>query len=249
MLSKTMAWYKRITSTSIKFFLVLIFSYIGGIISINLYFHAYIVNFFAILTALIPFLLISMLITDNDLYKKFINIKWVNMGQGVLLVGYGYLSYAWTTSEINSVFSVSPDNFKVALAFLTVVFFYKNIVLTASAIFLVLSFIYSYYWVLKVFVLKFSSFKKLMKDIASGVIIFFGCSLAFGQALAISVHKEKFIELVAVKADFNKNHNCKGGVFEDSLGVVFLSNEKVLVAKLDRMNPNNIWDFIETKCE
>ena len=226
----------------------LIATYLACFLCIYLALPIEIFTFLIFLTLLIPFALAIMLLTDNPLYKKIKSMEWANAAKFVFLATYSAVSYVWASSEVNSIFIVSPGNLPWSITILTVVYFFKNIVLTCALLAFVFIFFYVNIWLQKVFIKDYKNIKTLIKDIGSGVAIVLGIGLLIGSSARITLEKEKVAKLVALKADFNSSHSCKGEQFENSSGVLFLPSGKVLIAKPILKNGQTDWSFDESVC-
>ncbi|MFQ2771873.1 hypothetical protein ACK3Y4_14190 [Aeromonas caviae] len=98
------------------------------------------------------------------------------------------------------------------------------------------------------FIEDYKNIKTLLKDIGSGVVIVIGIGLLIGSSAMITLEKEKVAKLVALKADFNSSHSCKGQVFENANGVLFLPSGNVLIARVILKNGQIDWSFDESAC-
>ena len=202
-------------------------------------------SFFSLL---IPFMLVIMLLTDNPLYEALKSKQWFNVAILSVLGVYSSFSYIWASSEVNSIFKVSPGNLPWSIIIVTIVYFFKNIILVSALIAFIFSLLYSTVWLVRVLVTNYNGFSKFIKSVLAGVTFILGIGLLIGSSVIITVNKQKFAKIIAVKADFNIAHHCKGELFENSSGVLFLPKGSVLVA-IPYFNGTQLdWLFRETTC-
>lgn len=238
-----------IKSQSIKFMIAQCVAYFLGFLCLYFSFPFYLTSIAMFLTLLIPFMWVVMILTDNPLYERSKEKKWLGSGLAVVITVYGAISYVWASGVINSIFEVSPTNLPWSTTILTVVYFFKNVVLWFSIGVLCLLLAYCNLWVWKVLFSEYEGAGNFLKKVGTGVAFVFGVGLVMGTAGVVTAKKDDFAKIVALKADFNTSYRCHGPIFEQSSHVLFLPNGKVLVAKRYRDGAMLNWRFVEAECQ
>lgn len=200
-------------------------------------------------TLIIPFALVVKVLTDNPLYLTLKEKPW---GQAVISVVtgvYAALAIIWASSEINDIFLVSASNLPWATTILTIVYFFKNIVIAVISGFLVLILLFCNLWFIDVLISNYNGLLNCVKRVVSGMMLVIGLGLALGTSGVIAQYGDFIAKYVAVKADFNSGHRCKGSNFNDVDGVLFLPSGSVLIA-IPKINKANIpdWVFQDSPC-
>ncbi|NOH31708.1 hypothetical protein [Vibrio mediterranei] len=197
-------------------------------------------------TLVIPFAMVIMILTDNRVYTSLKGTAW---GQSVLWVAitlYSAIALIWASGEVNRLFLEAPSNFPWTTSALTIVHFFKNIVLLIMGGYLAFLLMYVNFWIIDVLLISYKGFKDFSKRVASGFMLVFGLGLTIGSAGFLTQHSDSLATAIALNADFNQHHNCTGNKFNGTYGVVFLSHGYVLIAKpavdLER------WHFERVKC-
>ncbi len=249
-LSALKEWYVNTRDGVKKFIYTQIAAYV--VLFISLYNQA--PKIFVLLglvsTLIIPFALVIKVLTDNPLYFSLKDEAWGKAVIAVITGVYCTLSAIWASSEINSIFLVSASNLPWATTILTIVYFFKNVVVAFIGGYLALIFMYSIFWIADVMVFSFNGVYDCVKRIVAGILLVVGLGLAIGTAGTITQNGNFFAKYVAVKADFNTGHRCKGNKFNNIDGVLFLSNGSVLIAKpIKNKTGWPDWSFQDSPCE
>jgi hypothetical protein len=195
-------------------------------------------------TLIIPFSMIIMILTDNKIYTSLQQTQWGKSIISVLVTLYCAMAYIWASGEINRIFSEAPSNFPWAISILTVVHFFKNIVLAVTGTYLFFLLIYANFWIYCLFTF-FKDIRDFFNKVISGVTLILSLSLIAGTAGLMTQNSDALAKVIAVKADFNQHHNCTGEKFKTISGVVFLSHGYVLTA---HQPAEGDWIFEKTEC-
>lgn len=232
MLENLRVWYQSTRKKIAYFMVALVVAYLLSAISISAELPKPFLLFSFCMTLVIPFSLFVMLATDNPIYERLQSKKWIVVTIALLTTIYGSLSFIWASSEVNSIFEVSADNLPWSVLILTVIYFFKNIILFGYLSAFVLVFFYMNIWVIRVFVTNYRGFWGFIVDLVGGLFFVFGIGLLMGTAGTLTLYKTEFAKIVAINADFSTHHRCTGNEFTNSQGVLFLPTGNVLVSRV-----------------
>lgn len=227
-------WYLDVKVKVGNFMLALLLSYLLVALALVGGFPQSIIAIALGITLVIPFSLFVMLATDNTIYEKASSLKWGKATIWVLLLVYTSLAGLWAAEVVNSIFKVSPSNLPLTMTILSVVYFFKNIILVGALVLSVGSVLCANLWVSNVFVLNYRGMWGCVKDIFGALVFLLGLGLLIGSSNFLASEKEEIARLVSVATDFSAHHNCQGEVYSTSNGVLFLPTGKVLVAEPTR---------------
>lgn len=247
-LNSISTWFMRIKSKTTKFIYVLILAFLALFLAINYSFNSYILILLVIIIFTIVLSMIVMLLTDNKIFSLIKNQVWGNTAIWVFITIYSAVSYIWASGEVNRIFSVAPNNFTWTLTFLTAVHFLRYIILFVLLLFLVALIIYLYIWLFKNSILPIKENKSLfyfLKDFVFMLILIFILTFLISIPLIIEQNFDHIVHNVAIKADFSQYHSCQGNIFNDIEGIMFLSQDYVLLAK---KNGAEGLIFLKEKC-
>ncbi|EPP6383244.1 hypothetical protein ACUNB6_004658 [Vibrio alginolyticus] len=230
MIENLRIWYQSTRKKVAYFMLALVFSYIFLAISLISGSSPSIILGALCLTLVVPFSMFAMLATDNSVFDSLQSKKWVVITVGLVITIYSSLSYIWASNEVNAIFGVSASNLPWSTLILTVVYFFKNVVLLCSLGACAFVFVYVNVWVWRVLVTNYRGAWNLVKDVVGGFLFIFGLGLLMGSSGVLTKQKEEFAKMVAINADFSARHRCIGDEFRHSQGVLFLPTGNVLVA-------------------
>lgn len=245
---KILGWYVVTRKKTVLFMLALITTYLFLLVSISYHAPIEFITFLMFLTLLIPFSLVIMLLTDNEIYRLVKSKQWATSALIVMIATYSALSYIWASSEVNSIFMTNPGNLPWTRTTITVIFFFKNVVFLGATAAFIFALIYSNIWVTRTFITNYRGCRSFVRDILSGLVFILGLGLLTGSSLTITLKKEQIAKLVAVKADSVSNHNCKGSEFNNSIGIIPTPTGQVLVIKEVTSNNEPDWSFKEVSC-
>lgn len=232
MIENLIKWYQGTRKKVAYFMLALVCSYVFLVTSLIWGLPSSVIFGALCLTLVVPFSMFAMLATDNPLFDSLQSKKWVVITAGLLVTLYSSLSYIWASNEVNAIFGVSASHLPWSITLLTVVYFFKNVVLTCSLVAFAFAFVYVNIWVWRVLVTNYRGFGSLVKDVFGGILFIFGLGLLTGSTGVLTMQKNEFAKMVAVNADFSAHHRCTGDEFKNSQGVLFLPTGNVLVAYL-----------------
>lgn len=249
LISNVKSWLRQTRKKAVKFIVALLMAYILFFFAIIYQWPIEIIFTSMLLTLIIPFGLIVMLTTSNQLYKKLSSSHWGKAVIAVVIAIYFAFSSVWAAGEVNRIFSEAPGNFPFTISMLTGIYFFKNIVLAFTSLLILAIMIYSTYWVLDVLVINYKSLSILLRRVLYGVLFVFSVGLISGTAGFVTAKADEFTILVALNADFSSKHRCTGEIFNGAQGVLFLTSGNVLVAKPPKSGGKQSWDFPKEKCE
>ncbi|WP_417518380.1 hypothetical protein [Marinobacter sp.] len=242
-------WYVDTIDASKKFIYAQIAAYIVLFLSLYNYAHKEFVLLIIVCTLVIPFAMIVRILADNLAYSYLSEKMWGKAVIAVVIAIYTAFSAVWASNEINAIFRVGAANLPWATSILTIVYFFKNVVMAFIGSYLALIFFYCIFWIADVLVFSYDGFTNFLKRSVSGVMLVFGLGLASGTAGALTKNGDFFAKYVAVKADFSTSHRCKGIQFNNIDGVLFLPSGSVLIAKQvasEKGRPD--WSFDSSSC-
>jgi hypothetical protein len=249
MLENLRVWYQSTRKKVTYFMVALVVAYLLSAISIGAELPKPFLLFSLCMTLVIPFSLFVMLATDNPIFERLQSKKWIVVTITLLITIYGSLSFIWASSEVNSIFEVSAGNLPWSVSILTVIYFFKNIILFGSLSAFVLVFLYVNIWVVRVFVTNYRGIWGFIVDLVGGLFFVIGIGLLMGSAGALIFHKAEFSKIVAINADFSAHHRCTGNEFTNSKGVLFLPTGNVLVSRVvSSQNFGITYSFKEVPC-
>ncbi|MEZ8273915.1 hypothetical protein AB6C54_12325 [Vibrio splendidus] len=232
MIENLIIWYQGTRKRVAYFMLALVCSYVFLATSLIWGLPSSVIFGALCLTLVVPFSLFAMLATDNPLFDSLQSKKWIVITAGLLVTIYSSLSYIWASNEVNAIFGVSANHLPWSVSLLTVVYFFKNVVLLCSLAAFAFAFVYVNIWVCRVLVTNYRGFGDLVKDVFGGFLFILGLGLLTGSSGVLTMQKNEFAKMVAVSADFSAHHRCTGDEIKNSHGVLFLPSGNVLVAHL-----------------
>jgi hypothetical protein len=241
-------WLIQTKSSVTKFLAALLIAYIFLILSIVFQWPISTLLLAASTTLLIPFGMIVMLATSNPIYENLYSSHWGKAVLGIIGFLYVALSCVWAAGEVNRIFVDAPGNLPWTISALAAVYFFKNIVLVFAAAVIFITLIYSTYWIVDAFIINYKSAAVLLKRFVFGVLFVLSIGLISGTAGFVTVKSDDIAILIAVNADFSSKHQCKGEIFDNSKGVLFLTSGEVLIAKHSKVNGKTVWEFPKNKC-
>ena len=247
-IKKFQAWMAEAKSKSVKFIAALLIAYLVFCVALVFHWPKSIVFTAMAFTLAIPFALIVMLLTENPVYRNLYSTQW---GKGIIAIVttvYIGFSYTWAAGEIGGIFSTASTNLPWTTLTLSVVYFFKNVVLTFSGLLLAVIMFYSTYWIIDVFIINYKSFSDFIKRVASGLALVVSVGLITGSAGFVTNKGDEIAKIIAINADFSSKHRCTGEIFENSAGVLFLPSGEVLVAKPKTTEQKIDWQFPAQKC-
>ncbi|HDM8204499.1 TPA: hypothetical protein P0E29_005037 [Vibrio harveyi] len=231
MVQRIRDWYLDVKAKVGKFMLALLLSYLFVAMALVGGFPQSIIAIALGITLVIPFGLFVMLATENVIYEKINSKNWGKATIWVFIIAYTSLAGLWAAEVVNSIFKVSPSNFPLTMTILSVIYFFKNIILVGAVILTVSSVLYANLWASSVFVLNYRGVWGCIRDIFGALVFLLGLGLLIGSSNFLASEKEEIARLVAVATDFSAHHNCQGEIYTTSNGVLFLPTGKVLVAE------------------
>ncbi|ETI61991.1 hypothetical protein [Marinomonas profundimaris] len=244
-LNKAKQWIANTKKKYLNFFYALIFSYIALFFTIYLQFPKSLVLIVLILTLIIPFAMVLMILTENYIYQTLKKSMWGKGVLSVIVAVYSALAYIWASGEVNSIFLEAPGIFPWTITILTVVHFFKNVVIGVMGSYFIFLLLYVSIWVVDALILSYTNLLDFTKRALSGILLIIGVGLTIGSASFVTLQSNILASNVAVYADFNLHHTCQGDNFSNIDGVVFLPQGKVLIAK--PLKPIG-WSFEKVQC-
>ncbi|MDA8681259.1 hypothetical protein N9M08_01850 [Porticoccaceae bacterium] len=197
-------------------------------------------------TLFIPFAMVVMILTENRVYLFLKDKLWGKAVIWILITLYSAMAYIWAAGEVNRIFVEAPGNFPWAVSILTVVYFFKNIILALMGSYATFLLFYVNFWVIDALLISYKDFKDLSKRVVAGSMLAFGVGLSIGSSGFLTKNSDDLVKVVAVKADFNQHHSCSNPMLAAVSGVVFLPQGYVLAAK---PLPMGGWRFEKVKCK
>lgn len=239
-------WISRTRQKYSRFIYALIASYCALFLAIYMQASIAIILLLLLATLFIPFAMVIMILTENRVYIFLKDTLWGKAVISVLITLYSAMAYIWASGEVNRIFVEAPGNFPWAISILTVVHFFKNIVLAVMGSYFAFLLLYVNFWVLDVLLISYKDFKDFSKRVVAGVMLIFGLGLSIGSSGFLTKNSDNLAKVVAVKADFNQHHSCSNSKLAAVSGVVFLPQGYVLAAK---PLPMGGWSFEKVKCK
>ena len=243
--NKAKQWVANTKEKYLKFFYALIVSYILLFLTVYFQLPKFVVLIALISTLVIPFAMVIMILTENLIYQTLKKSIWGKGVISIIVTVYGALAYIWASGEVNSIFLEAPGNFPWAISVLTVVHFFKNIVLGVMGSFLIFLIAYANIWVVDALLFSYKNFLGFAKRSLSGMLLIIGVGLCIGSASFVTQQSNMLASNIAVYGDFNQHHTCQGSDFTNIDGVVFLPQGMVIIAKASKVRG---WSFEKVQC-
>lgn len=177
-------------------------------------------------TIFIPFLMLVLWVTNNDLYSRATKPLWVKSAISVFLIFYSAKSNIYAADIINEVFLVNSGLFPITTVFLTLVYFvviYFKLIVTIPYI---TSLVFGGIVLVGVFVLSKSLVLGASRAFRVIVFLFF-LSATNSSINNLETYLPQIVEQVAVNSDFSKKHRCINLYDSTVESVVFMPNGKV----------------------
>lgn len=238
-------WISKTRQKYSRFLYALITAYCALFLVMYMQASITIISLLLLATLFIPFAMVIMILTENRIYIFLKDMLWGKAVISVLITLYSAMAYIWASGEVNSIFVEAPGYFPWAISILTVVHFFKNIVLAVMGSYLAFLLLYVNFWVLDVLLISYKDFKNFSKRVVAGVMLIFGLGLSIGSSGFLTKNSDNLAKVVAVKADFSQHHSCSNSKLAAVSGVVFLPQDYVLAAK---PLPMGGWSFEKVKC-
>lgn len=239
-------WISRTRQKYSRFMYALISVYCALFLAMYMQASIMVISLLLLASLFIPFSIVVMILTENSIYIFLKEKPWGKAIITVIITLYSAMAYIWASGEVNRIFVEAPGNFPWAISILTVVHFFKNIVLAVMGGYLAFLLFYVNFWVLDVLVISYKDLKSLFKRVVAGVMLIFGLGLSIGSSGFLTNNSDNLAKIVAVKADFNQHHSCSNPKLAAVAGVVFLPQGYVLAAK---PLPMGGWSFEKVQCK